>query len=430
MNKKVAFKTLGCRLNQYETDALASKFDKTGYDIVGFHEKADVYIINTCTVTNQSDHKSRNIISQATRKTDDAVVVVTGCMATNQKKDIEKRGGVTYIVANEQKTSVHSIVESHFNGEIIEPDNYEKDLFGFPIGEKTSKVRSLVKIQDGCDNFCTFCIIPFVRGRASSRPVSEILDNIRKLIKIGFTEIVLTGVNIGRYQFESTNFEDLVEQILNLEGDFRVRISSIEPEGFGEKLFSLLNHPKLAPHMHICLQSGSEKVLLKMRRMYTARGFQEMMEEIRKYRPDMNLTTDIIVGFPGEKVEDFQDSLDMMREIKFTHVHTFKYSERDGTRAVRYDDQIPEKVKNERSEVVRLLSEDLKREYRSSFIGKLQTVIIEKSETEFSSGYGEHYIPVKINNETLPKNSVEEVKIIGIEDGEDPWLIGVLNNNR
>ena len=430
MNKKVAFKTLGCRLNQYETDALASKFDKTGYDIVGFHEKADVYIINTCTVTNQSDHKSRNIISQATRKGDDAVVVVTCCMATNQKNDIEKREGVTYIVANEQKTSVHSIVESHFNGEIIEPDNYDKDLFGFPIGEKTSKVRSLVKIQDGCDNFCTFCIIPFVRGRAASRPVFEILENIRKLIKIGFTEIVLTGVNIGRYQFESTNFEDLVEQILNLEGDFRVRISSIEPEGFGEKLFSLLNHPKLAPHMHICLQSGSEKVLLKMRRMYTARGFQEMMEEIRKYRPDMNLTTDIIVGFPGETEDDFQDSLDMMREVKFTHVHTFKYSERDGTRAVRYDDQIPEKVKNERSEVVRLLSEDLKREYRSSFIGKLQTVIIEKSEAEFSSGYGEHYIPVKINNETLPKNSVEEVKIIGIEDGEDPWLIGVLNNNR
>lgn len=421
--KKIAFKTLGCRLNQFETDSLASQFGE-GYKVVKFNEEADVYVINTCTVTNQSDHKSRNIISQATRKTDDAIVIVTGCMANNYKDELKKRDGVTYVVTNEQKSSVYSIIDSHLNGEIVLPDSFEKDLFSFPVSDKRYHVKGLVKIQDGCDNFCTYCIIPFVRGRAASRPDNEIIDNVKKLVNFGYKEIVLTGVNIGRYQYGNTNFEDLVEQILNLSGDFRVRISSIEPEGFGEKLFSMLSHPKLAPHLHMCLQSGSEKILKQMHRMYTADEFYEMAKSIKKHRPDINLTTDIIIGFPNETEEDFNDSIDMITKIGFSHVHTFKFSERDGTKAVKLTGKISDKIKNERSEIIRKLSEKQKREYRASMIGKTYEVLVEKTGNEYATGYNEYFVPVKIMGNSLIRNEIYYVKITEIENGEDPFLLG------
>jgi threonylcarbamoyladenosine tRNA methylthiotransferase MtaB len=328
------------------------------------------------------------------------------------------------VVENRQKGAIFNIVDQHFKGLEPIPDKYESDPFNFELGDKGIHVRSLVKIQDGCDNFCTFCIIPFVRGRAISRPVSDILDNVRKLVDSGYKEIVLTGVNIGRYEYHGNNFEDLVEKILNLEGDFRVRISSIEPEGFGEKLFGLMKHPKLTPHMHICLQSGSEKILLKMRRMYTARGFLEMIEKLKTYRPDINLTTDMIVGFPGETEEDHHQSLEMIEKIGFSHIHTFKYSERDGTRATRMEDKVRGPVMTRRSEDVRQLSEQLKRKYRSGFIGKTQSLIIEKVYGGIATGHSEHFIPVKIEDKSLKRGQQVKVEIIGIEEGEDPALLG------
>ena len=427
MKKRIAFKTLGCRLNQYETDSLISQFGKEGYEVVDFSEDADVYVVNTCTVTNQSDHKSRNIIQQATRKGKDPLVLVTGCMANSKKDTLRKQDKVTYVVENRQKGSIFSIVDNHFKGKISLPDKFESDPFNFELGDMGKHIRSLVKIQDGCNNFCTFCIIPFVRGRAISRPVEDILENVRKLVKSGFREIVLTGVNIGRYDFEGANFEDLVEQILNLEGDFRVRISSIEPEGFGDKLFGLMNHPKLTPHMHICLQSGSEKILLKMRRMYTARGFLEMVKKLKAQRPDINLTTDMIVGFPGETEEDHKQSLDMIEKIGFSHIHTFKDSERDGTRATRMEGKVPGPVMTDRSEEIRTLGEKLKRQYRSQFIGKTQSVIIEKVYGGIASGHSEHFIPVKIEAKSLKRGQQVEVEIIGIEEGDDPGLIGEIS---
>ncbi|MEA3444886.1 MAG: tRNA (N(6)-L-threonylcarbamoyladenosine(37)-C(2))-methylthiotransferase MtaB [Bacteroidota bacterium] len=426
MKKKIAFKTLGCRLNQYETDSLISQFGKEGYDVVGFNDEADVYVVNTCTVTNQSDHKSRNIIKQATRKGKEPVVVVTGCMANNKKVSLLRQDKVSYVVENRQKGSIFSIIDKHFDGEITLPDNYESDPFNFEIGDRSLHVRGLVKIQDGCNNFCTFCIIPFVRGQAISRPVNDVLENVRQLVKSGYKEIVLTGVNIGRYEFGSVNFEDLVEKILELEGDFRIRISSIEPEGFGDKLFGLMNHPKLVPHMHICLQSGSEKILHNMRRMYTASEFSLMVDKLKKQRPDINLTTDMIVGFPGETEEDHRQSLAMVEKIGFSHVHTFKYSERDGTRAVRMEGKVPGPVMSQRSEDIRQLSERLKREYRSGFIGKTQSVIIEKAYNGIATGHSEHFIPVKIEDKSIKRGQQVEVEIISIEDGEDPCLIGIV----
>ncbi len=422
--KKVAFKTLGCRLNQFETDSLASQFQKNDYEIVLFGQDADVVVVNTCTVTNQSDHKSGQVIKQASRIGENALVVVTGCMVNNHREKLESdRKNITYFVDNEHKSSIFSLVDGHFKGEIIHPENLNPNLFDYEPADKTFHTRSWIKIHDGCDNFCTFCIIPKVRGRATSRPTKEILENISRVIGFGYKEIVLTGVNIGRYNFEGLNFENLVEKILGLPGDFRLRIGSIEPEGFGDKLFDLFSHPKLTPHLHLCLQSGSDKILLNMRRMYTAAGFLEIVDKVRSRYPDFNFTTDIIVGFPGETDEDFQHTVDFSNKIGFGHIHTFKYSVRNGTRAERMPEQISEKIKTRRSEIIRVMAEVEKRKYRSSMIGKEQTVLVEKIIDGIAQGYGENYLPVKFLADGILSNEFVKVDLTTLEKGDDPFLL-------
>lgn len=425
MTKKIAFKTLGCRLNLFETDAIASAFSKKDFKIVDFEESADVYVINTCTVTNQSDSRSRRVINQTNRINKEALTIVTGCMATNYKEQLQQNEAIDYVVDNDHKTAVLSVVESHYKGELVNPDQFDKDLFGYAAADETFHTRSLIKIQDGCDNFCTFCIIPKVRGRASSRPAEEIFNNIKQVIGFGFKEIVLTGVNLGRYSYKDYNFEKLVEEILEIPGDFRVRISSIEPDGYSDSFFRLFAHPKLTPHMHICLQSGSENILLKMRRMYTAKLFEEMAAKLKQSYPDFNLTTDIIVGFPGETEEDFRQTAELSERIGFGHIHTFKYSVRKGTRAERMPEQLPDKVKTQRSEIIRHLSEKMKLDYRKSFIGKTQKVLVEKIDKDgFATGFGEHYIPIIVQEKGLKKNSFYRVDIIEILESEEPVLIG------
>ena len=411
MTRKVAFKTLGCRLHQYETDALASQFHEAGYDIAGFGEAADVYVVNTCTVTSESDRKSRNVISQALRRKKEPVVVVTGCMATHYRDELERADEITYVVDNECKSSIFSLVDSHFRGEVLHPNHLRRDLFAYDVAGKTFHTRSLIKIQDGCDNYCTFCIVPHVRGRAVSRPVTDILKNIRDVCDKGYKEIVLTGVNIGRYDHEGIDFERLVAAILEIPGDFRVRISSIEPDGFGEPFFDLLSHPKMTPHLHLCLQSGSSRILRRMRRMYTVRSYLRMVETIRNHIPDFNFTTDIIVGFPGETDDDFDETLDIVREIGFTHVHTFKYSIREGTRAARMRGQLDEAAKKARSEAIRDLSESNKRKYYKLMIGKDQRLLVERIEHEQARGYGQHYIPIIMDAEGLDSNDFCDVRL-------------------
>lgn len=409
MRRKVAFKTLGCRLNQFETDSLATEFKKGDYEVVGFNQKADVYIVNTCTVTNQSDHKSRNLVSQAGKKNDDAIVVVTGCMVNNDREAVEQRTDVTYAVDNAQKSSIFPLVEGHFRGEVVHPGTFQPDLFRFEPAVMGFHTRSSIKIQDGCDNFCTFCIIPKVRGRATSRPTDDIMQNIRHVLALGSKEIVLTGVNIGRYDYEGCTFEDLLEKILAIQGDFRVRISSIEPEGLGEKFYNLVHHPKLCPHLHLCLQSGSDKVLLQMRRMYNLDGYKKILENIKSRRPDFNFTTDIIVGFPGETDDDFQKTCEVVKELEFTHIHTFKYSVRKGTRAERMAEQVPGKIKTQRSEEIRHISEENKIKYRKRFLGTKEKVLIEKVHGKKAKGYSAHFNPYLIEAPGLQKNSFVDV---------------------
>ncbi len=220
MKRKVAFKTLGCRLNQFETDSVLTDFYKTGYEIVGFSEPADVYVVNTCTVTNQGDHKSRTAINQAVRGKEGSLVVVTGCMAESQKQYLESRGDIDYVVDNRGKAGILPLVEAYFNGEVVAPGWLKQDVFGFTVAEKSFHTRSMIKIQDGCDNFCTFCIVPAVRGRAISRPLKDILENIRQVVDLGYKEVVLTGVNISRYDHDGLDFTGLLEKILSLEGQF------------------------------------------------------------------------------------------------------------------------------------------------------------------------------------------------------------------
>lgn len=424
--KRVAFKTLGCRLNQFETGSLATQFKSAGYELVKFNEPADVYIVNTCTVTNQSDHKSRNVISQAERRVVDPVVVVTGCMAESSKQKLLADDKVTYVVSNDSKSDIFSVVDAHFKGEAFKlPEN--RNVFDYKNPEKIYKTRGTIKIQDGCDNYCTFCIIPFVRGRAISRPINEILENARQLIKAGYHELVITGVNIGRYKHEDYKFEDLIESLLNLDGDFRLRISSMEPEGIGEKFIGLIDHPKMTPHLHLCLQSGSDKILIKMRRMYDTTQFLSIVNTIREKVPDFNFTTDIMVGFPGETEEDFQDSLSMIKKVGFGHVHTFKYSIRSGTRAERMEDQVSDKLKNERSLMIRDLSEELMLKKRSDMIGSEQVLLAEKkSKNGLLKGYGEHYYPIALEGKPDLVDTFVKVKIKSLLDDSDKSLLAEL----
>lgn len=422
---KVAFKTLGCRLNLFETDALASELSKQNYEVVDFANEADIYIVNSCTVTRQSDHKSKQVLNRIKRQHPKALKIVTGCMATNYKESLQQSNIVDYVVDNDHKTAIPSLLRAHFEGENRSPDQFEKDVFGYEAANNTFHTRSLIKIQDGCNNFCTFCIIAKVRGRAVSRPFEEVLQNIKEVIAYGFKEVVLTGVNIGRYKDGAIDFEHLVEKILHIPGDFRVRISSMEPDGFSDSFFRLFQHPKLTPHLHLCLQSGSEDILLKMRRMYTAKLFEDLTKKLRLQYPRFNLTTDIIVGFPGETEADFQQSISMAKRIAFGHIHTFKYSARKGTRAERMTEQIPEKEKTRRSEIVRQLSEQARLAYRQSFIGTTETVLVEQfDKAGFATGYGEHYVPIIITQTGLKRNTFYNVRLTGITLSEEPLLIG------
>ena len=409
---RIAFKTLGCRVNLYETDALASRFKAAGYDIADSDADADVFVVNTCTVTNTSDQKCRQAIRQIRRKHPEALIAVTGCMVNHRKEELLRSGIADYVIDNERKAALFDIIDEHFRTGHSDPEGYDRDLFSYQPAFDTFHTRSLIKIHDGCNNFCSYCIIPMVRGRATSRPAKDIYNNVREVVAHGFKEVVLTGVNMGRYQSEGTNFEQLVENILNIEGDFRIRVSSIEPDQFSDHFLSLYQNDKLAPHMHICLQSGSDDTLKRMHRFYTVSQFRDMCQRIKAFRPDFNLTTDIIVGFPGETEQTFQESCDFAKEIGFSHIHTFKYSVRNGTKAAVMPEQVPEKVKTERSEVMRQISLENKTKYFEAMQGKTQRMLIERIDSKaMARGYGENYLPICLENCPASTNSFIKIKL-------------------
>jgi len=275
-----------------------------------------------------------------------------------------------------------------------------------------------VKIQDGCNNFCSYCIVPYVRGRAVSRPLEEVLDNIRTELEYGFKEIVLTGVNISKYNSDGVGFEDLIKRILEIDGDFRLRIASIEPDDFSDGFVELFRNPKLAPHIHLCLQSGSDDVLKRMHRHYKREDFFEIVDKFRSVVPDFNVTTDIIVGFPGETDDDFDLTLDAARRIGFGHIHAFKYSRRRNTKADKMPDQVDEKIKTQRSKVLRELSDELTANYLQSMVGKRQRMLSETLDKKgYLYGYGENYVRIRLKIDNPQTNVFYDVKITRV-DGE------------
>lgn len=406
---KVAFRTLGCRLNQYEMDALAAQFKDNGYEVSEQEHNADIVVVNTCTVTNQSNQKSRQAISHATRVNPGARMIITGCMTESHAGQLQQKFSNAIIINNKAKSAIFHSVDSLLKGGSPVLSDKDFDLFSYQSFTEMFHTRSLVKIQDGCDNFCTFCIIPFVRGRAISRPSEKVLENVRDVVAKGAKEIVLTGVNISRYNNEGLGFSGLLEQILDVEGDFRVRISSIEPDRFNDHFFSLVGHPKLAPHLHLCLQSGSDRILLQMRRMYSVKDYMKIVENVRKKDPLFNFTTDVIVGFPGETEQEFADTMRLSKEVGFGHMHIFKYSVRQNTRAARMPEQVNEKIKTERSRRMHELATKLQKDYRAAFDNTEQRILVEKWENGMASGYNGYYVPMQFASENKKRNRFETV---------------------
>ncbi len=426
----VAFHTLGCRLNQYEIDAIASDLVKRGHSIVENTDHADVHIVNTCTVTQKAARKSRNTINRA-RQLSTKFTILTGCLATEEKEDFKTRYDAV-IVDNDRKSHIPDIVSAYLQGELVDPDNLDPELFAYQPQTQIFHTRSLIKIQDGCDNFCTFCIIPSVRGRASSRPPKDVLEHVRTAIRTGSKELVITGVNITRYRYEDWDFYRLIEAMLEIPGDFQVRLSSVEPEIDINRFRTLITHEKLCPHLHLCLQSGSTKILLQMRREYTIRDFMQIVETTRSVDPDYNITTDIIVGFPGESDQDFSDSLRIAREIHFGHIHVFPYSKRSGTRAERFSHSIDQGQKKERVAQLINLSKTLTQEYRQRFIPKDMLVLTEETKhrdaTISTYGLNKYYVPVLMDG-MHPVNSILPVRAQRILSTGELLAIPISSNN-
>ncbi|MEG1986970.1 MAG: tRNA (N(6)-L-threonylcarbamoyladenosine(37)-C(2))-methylthiotransferase MtaB [Bacilli bacterium] len=423
---KVGIYTLGCKVNLYESEYVISLFQKQGYTICPFDDYCDIYIINTCTVTNTSDLKSQKIIRQAIKRNPQACVVAMGCfIEANQELDIP---GVDIYIGTKNKSKVVEYVEEYYSNKKELRETSPELASGFEnmeIETFPGRTRAFVKIQDGCENFCSYCIIPFVRGKCRSKDFHTVIEEISKLIKNGYKEIVLTGIHTGNYGVDiNTSFGELLEAITSLEGLTRLRISSIEITELNSKVLeSLKNRPMIANHLHIPLQAGSKEILTAMNRKYDKDYFLNKVKEIRLIRPDISLSTDVIVGFPGETEEDFEESLAFIRQIAFSKVHVFPYSKRTGTVAADMDNQVDDISKKVRVKKLLALSKKLEIDYMNKFINKQADVLIEKVLDDSSIGHTSNYLLVKVN-QVLARDKVESVTIT---DVDYPYCIGTVN---
>ena len=418
---KVKAVTLGCKVNTYESEYVMSLFQEKGYEIVS--DVADIYVINTCSVTNTSDAKSRKIINKVRRENKDSIIVVMGCMVEAHKD--YQNDLVDIIIGNKDKTKVVELVEeylkTHEKKKILykDFDNVFEDMF---ITHMNSHTRAFVKIQDGCENFCSYCIIPYTRGRQRSKKKENVLKEITALVLNGYQEIVLTGIHTGHYGSDiETSFPELLEEICKIKGLKRLRISSIEITELDDNFLEVLKkYPIIVSHLHIPLQAGSDTILKAMNRKYLKDYYKNKIDTIRMIRPGISITTDVIVGFPGETEELFQETFDFVKEIRFSKVHVFPYSRRQGTKADLMDGQIPESIKKERVKRLIELSNQLEKEYLNSQIGLELPVLIEKNLDDFSFGHTENYLKVKIPE----KNINNQIVLVKILKNENDVLIG------
>ena len=423
-SETVAFITLGCKVNQYETNAMEQQFINNNYKIVKNTQKADIYVINTCTVTNIAERKSRQMIRRAKQKNKNALIVVCGCYAVVAKEELESIKEIDLIINSNQKKEIVNIIKDFYNKKIEETNNYNDDEFiEFGSVTYTEKNRAVIKVQDGCNMFCTYCIIPYARGKIRSRKIENIVKEVKDIAKQGIKEVVITGIHVSSYgkDFEEKiGLIDLLEEINKIEGIERIRLSSLEPtiitKEFLERLTKL---EKICDHFHLSLQSGCNLTLKRMNRRYTVEQFKNIVNLIRKLYPEVSLTTDIIVGFPGETKEEFDDTYKFLKEINFYRMHIFKYSPRKGTPAAKMEDQIDGVVKEQRSRELIDLSNKNENMKNESYIGKKVEVLFEEYKNGYFKGHTTNYIEVKVkeNKEKSSEfiNKIREVQIVEID---------------
>jgi threonylcarbamoyladenosine tRNA methylthiotransferase MtaB len=424
---KVAIYTLGCKVNSYESEYVISLFKNKGYEIVTFNEYADIYIINTCTVTNTADIKSKKIIKQAINKNKDAIIVAMGCYVQAKYNDVKSIEDIDIIIGNKDKSKIVEYIEEYINNKQRLAKLYEIDNVEFEqmqINHFDNKKRALVKIQDGCNNFCSYCIIPYVRGRVRSRGKEDILNEINELINTNHFEIILVGIHIGQYglDFDNYNFNNLLQDILKIKGLKRLRISSIEiTELNDDVLQTIKNNDIIVDHLHIPLQSGSDKILNLMNRKYDTKYFLDKINYIRSIRSNISITTDVIVGFPNETDQDYNDSINFIKQINFSKVHVFPYSKRDNTKAALMDNHIDENIKKQRAKDLLLISKQLEQNYMNKFIDKSLEIIPESYIDGYLIGHSSNYLTIKVKGNKDLLGQVINVKII---KEQYPYLIG------
>lgn len=426
MRKKAALHNLGCKVNAYETEAMQELLEDSGYEIVPFHEKADIYIINTCTVTNMADRKSRQMLHRARKMNPDAIVAACGCYV--QEKPEVVADCVDIVIGNNRKKEIVHILEEYEKGrEGIRKDlvdiGHTREYEDLHLSRTAEHTRAYIKVQDGCNQFCSYCIIPYARGRVRSRSMESVRGEVETLAGNGYQEVVLTGIHLSSYGIDTgTDLLSLIRTVHEVAGIKRIRLGSLEPriitEEFAEAIAGL---PKMCPHFHLSLQSGCTETLKRMNRRYTAEEYYEKCELLRKYFRNPALTTDVIVGFPGETEEEFKASRDFIDKVDFYETHVFKYSRREGTKAAAMPDQVPEEEKTRRSNILLDLSRKKQAAYEQRLLGTTQEVLIEEEIRRngeiYQVGHTREYVKIGIRTEEKLANRLVQIEI------ENPFQI-------
>ncbi|MCR4673088.1 MAG: tRNA (N(6)-L-threonylcarbamoyladenosine(37)-C(2))-methylthiotransferase MtaB [Lachnospiraceae bacterium] len=447
MSKRVAFCTLGCKVNQYETDGMTALFENAGYEIRAFEEEADIYIVNTCTVTNIADHKSRQMLRRPRKLSPDAVVAAVGCYAQEAGEKLVREGLADLVVGNDVKSRIVEIVEEYIKSR-GEEQMFSVDIGtvrtfeNIPVSPERKMSRAYIKIQDGCNQFCSYCIIPYARGRIRSRDKGSIVSEARLLAEAGYKEVILTGIHISSYGLDRASSEipessggdrliDVIEAVSKYSGISRIRLGSMEPRIITEEMLQrLAKIPQFCPHFHLSLQSGSDSVLKRMNRHYTTEEYAEKCSLIRNHFPHAGITTDVITGFPGETDKEFEETRKFVQRIHFSDMHIFKYSRREGTVAARMQGQVRNSVSTERSRILIELAQSMQQDFlRENAEIPLEMLPEEKvliNGEEYCTGYSRNYIKCAVPADSFTAEGPIKVKLTGRSEGENafavPWV--------
>ena len=409
--RRAAFLTLGCKVNQYETDAMEEILEKAGYEIVSFKETADVYIINTCSVTNMADRKSRQMIHRAKKNNPDAIIVAAGCYVQAAEEELAKKNEADILVGNNKKKDIAQILEEYFAAKEPEQEvpvvsevidiNHTKEYEDLIIHKVNEHTRAYIKIQDGCNQFCSYCIIPYTRGRIRSKNPEEVIEEVKNLAAQGYKEIVLTGIHLSSYgkDLGTVNLLDVIKRIQQIEDVERIRLGSLEPRIITEEFVKeLVKCDKVCPHFHLSLQSGCDQTLKRMNRKYDTARYMESCDLLRQYFDDPAITTDLITGFPEETEEEFAQTLDFIARVGFADMHVFPYSIRPGTKAAEMESQVDGKTSAQRAETISRIAEAAEKKFFERNIGTVAKVLVEEPDGEDIRGYSDNYIRVYINS--------------------------------